>query len=323
VHEPATNSTLQQRKAALCLILATVFWGCSFTWTKVIVDVINHRLSLPDSSPAGPAILTGVRFTLGAILWFAIFPASRRGWNARSVRDGVVLGILMAAGMLMQTTGLAQTSVAASAFLTSLTVLFVPLISILVHLKLPSPILSIGVLLATCGVYLLLRQPGSSLFSGFGMGELLGLLCAIVFSIHIMGINALLNRDNIFRVSGLMLLVVGLISLAACPFVAPRLDLGFLLEKGVPIRMAALLLICTIGAFGLQFYFQPLLNPTRAALLYLFEPVFAAVFAYFAIGERLAAVQLGGAALIIVANALVELLAAWGKKEETQKVALP
>jgi drug/metabolite transporter (DMT)-like permease len=235
------------------------------------------------------------------------------------VWHGVILGALMGGGMLLQTAGLGLTSVAVSSFLTSLTVLFVPLIGILIHLKLPSPILTTGVLLATAGIWLLTGATST----GFGIGEVLGLSCAIVFSFQIMAINAFTTPANTHRITTTMLLTSGVIGLVATPVFSPRLDIGFVLDQTAWPRMLLLIFVCTIGAFGLQMTFQPRVNPTRAALLYLFEPIFAAGWAYLEMREKLSWTQFSGAALIIVANALVELLSAWGKKEETQKVALP
>ena len=70
-----------------------------------------------------------------------------------------------------------------------------------------------------------------------------------------------------------------------------------------------LAVISTMVAYGLMFHFQPRLDPTRAALLYLAEPIFAALFAYVTVGRRLSPIALGGAVLLLTANALVELLA--------------
>jgi drug/metabolite transporter (DMT)-like permease len=65
----------------------------------------------------------------------------------------------------------------------------------------------------------------------------------------------------------------------------------------------------TMTAFGLMFYFQPKLDPTHAALIYLAEPVFAALYAYVAVGRALSIIALLGAGLILAANVLVEVLA--------------
>ncbi|HYO09527.1 MAG TPA: EamA family transporter, partial [Tepidisphaeraceae bacterium] len=66
--------------------------------------------------------------------------------------------------------------------------------------------------------------------------------------------------------------------------------------------------LASMGAFGLQFRFQPRIDPTRAALLYLVEPIFALAYAGIVSGRRLSAVGMLGAAMILVANVLAEVL---------------
>ena len=66
----------------------------------------------------------------------------------------------------------------------------------------------------------------------------------------------------------------------------------------------------TVGAFTLLNFFQPRLDATRAALIYLMEPIVAAAYAYVAIGRALHPVALVGAGLILAANVVVEVLSA-------------
>jgi drug/metabolite transporter (DMT)-like permease len=82
-----------------------------------------------------------------------------------------------------------------------------------------------------------------------------------------------------------------------------------------------LIVVSTMVPFGLMFYFQPKLDPTRAALLYLAEPIFAALYAYAAVGRGLSAGALLGASLILAANALVEIMA-WHQKRRARRAML-
>jgi drug/metabolite transporter (DMT)-like permease len=70
----------------------------------------------------------------------------------------------------------------------------------------------------------------------------------------------------------------------------------------------------TIGSFGLLNFFQPRVDPTRAALIYLVEPIFASAYAYFATGRGLTSIAMLGAALILAANLFVELREAREKR---------
>ena len=60
----------------------------------------------------------------------------------------------------------------------------------------------------------------------------------------------------------------------------------------------------TLGAFGLMFCFQPKISANQAALIYLLEPVFAALFAFWAVGRGMGTAAMAGAGLILTANLL-------------------
>ncbi|CAN5409754.1 DMT family transporter [soil metagenome] len=307
---PATPA--QQRTATGMLILATVCWGCSFTWAKFIGDFANTRLGLAEHDPAGPVLMLGWRFTLAAVAWFLAFPQSRRGWTKLSFQRGVMLGVLMAIGMALQMLGLDRTAPAVSAFLTALTVLFVPLISLARFFRSPSLVMWIGVGLATVGIWMMTGATPT----GFGLGELLGVGCAIAFSVYLLAVNAIVPRDNPFRMTGLSMLVAGLLCFAVAfgliAHAGGRMDWGFVLAA--PAWPRLLLLVCfpTVAAFGILTHFQPRIDATRASLLYLFEPVFAAIYDYIENGRMLIPIALAGATLIIVANVLVEV---WSRRK--------
>jgi len=78
--------------------------------------------------------------------------------------------------------------------------------------------------------------------------------------------------------------------------------------RDVWLHLALLIPLPTLGAFGLMMYFQPRVDPSRAALIYLIEPVFAAGYAWISIGRKLGLIEILGAGLILAANVLVEFL---------------
>jgi drug/metabolite transporter (DMT)-like permease len=89
----------------------------------------------------------------------------------------------------------------------------------------------------------------------------------------------------------------------------PAVQWRLAMSSAVWLDVLLLASISTMVAYGLMFHFQPRLDPTRAALLYLAEPIFAALFAYVTVGRHLSPIALCGAALLLTANVLVELLA--------------
>ena len=175
-----TSTTLRQEqrqatRASLALLLATLAWGCSFTWAKAGGEGINETAGLPPGSLLGPLVLLAWRFTLAGLLWLCLFPAARRGWTWRSLGHSGLLGGLLWLGQTLQMLGLDRTSEAVNAFLTSLTVVFVPLIMLCVLRRPPAASMWTAVVLAIFGVWLMTGATPT----GFGVGELLGLaMCA-------------------------------------------------------------------------------------------------------------------------------------------------
>jgi drug/metabolite transporter (DMT)-like permease len=171
----------------------------------------------------------------------------------------------------------------------------------------------IGVITAGIGIYLMTGPTPA----GFGRGEVLGLGAAILFTFYILAVNALMPQDDPMRLTAGQFFVAGFISLGACLFVqggerimlSPRVA-TLVFSPDVFINLALLVVIPTLGAYGLLNYFQPRVDATRAALIYMVEPIFASAFAWYMTGRGLEKTGLVGAALILLANLVVELLAA-------------
>ena len=301
-----------QRIAAIMLLIATLCWGCGFTWAKAGGETINRRSGAGDVAPLGPILLLGARFTVAGILWLIIFPAARRGWSLRSCWRAFLIGLFLAGGSIAQHLGLDQTSEAVCAFLTSLTIVFVPLLSTLALRRSPPWRIWFSVVIATAGVWLM---TGAAPGGGFGLGEWLGLITAIVFSIYVLIVNDVVPRDDPFRLAAGQFLVTGLLSFAAVPFVHGGVEamqpeeLAHLFEvRDVWLNWALLVVFPTLIAYGILTIYQPRLDATRAALIYLMEPLFAALYAYATVRRGLAPIQLIGAATILIANLMVELM---------------
>jgi drug/metabolite transporter (DMT)-like permease len=321
-HAPAASANYQ-RNAALALALATVFWGCGFTWAKMGGAAIQDAAGLPRQSAFGPVFLLGWRFTAGGVVWLSLFPAARRGWTWLGAARALGIGILLAMGLILQHIGLDRTTEAVSAFLTSLTILFVPLLMTFALGKPPPALLWLGVVIATAGVWLMTGfKPG-----GFGIGELLGLSCALGFSIYILAVNAASVHETPWRLTGGQFLVVGAACFITCAFLpggirnmAPHAATHILAQPRVWTNVSLMVMFPTLAAFGILNHFQPRIDPTRAALIYLIEPVVAAIYAMIAVGHFPDGPAAAGAGLILIANVLVELLSSRAARAENPVV---
>jgi len=289
------------------LLVGTVFWGFGYAWSKEGADGINRAAGADLHSLLGPMLVLMLRFGLGGIIWMIIFPAARTGWTWAHFRSAVILGFLLALQMTSQVLGLLFTGASIAAFLTSLTVLFVPLILTLALRKPPGLGTWIGVLLATLGVWLMTGASGGH----FGIGELLGLGSALGCSVYLLTVNHLVPRAGVDRMAAGQFLVCGILcAIVLLPLRNQLPTMRALLHETAAIRDIALLtLLPTLLAYGLLSHFQPRVDPTRAAILYLAEPIFAALYARATLGETMTSRQISGAALILVANGVVEVVA--------------
>jgi drug/metabolite transporter (DMT)-like permease len=294
--------------AALWLIVATALWGAGFSWGKVAQDTIN-RAGPGAGSAVGPIFTLAARFLLAGVIWMVVVARARRGWTFDSLKRALLLGALLAGGIVLQHLALDRTSEAVTAFLTTLSIVFVPMFSAMILRRPPTWVLCVGGAIALLGMW---RMTGGSP-RGFGLGELLGVACALVFSLHLLAVNELVPKDDPLRLLGGQFLFIGLLCLITLPFLngglemlRPQRAIEMLTLPKVWPGLLALTLLSGIAAFGLMMVFQPRLDPTRAALIYLFEPVWAGVYAWVFAGSMMTPAELQGAALLLAANVFVE-----------------
>lgn len=243
---------------------------------------------------AGPVPFIAVRFGIGALV-LAPFAARRRSPTPGSTRAGVLAGLALTVGYVLQTTGLQYTESSVSAFITYLLLVFVPIMSAVVLRRVPSPTMLAGIVLAIGGLVLL---TGGGV--GFGRGEWLTLGCAVSFAAHIVLLSEFAPRFDVTRLNFIQVAVV------AGALAGPGLVLGGY-RFPASVWLAALYtgVAVTAGAFALQVWGQRLLGATRTALILTLEPVFAAALGYAA-GERLGLAGTLGAVLILAGILLAE-----------------
>lgn len=285
-HEPAPPGP-RRFAAELALVGAAAAFGTTFV---VVQDAVGDVAPLP---------FLGVRFLIGglALAPIAVRRQRRRGDDPRPLlRAGLVAGLVLAASYAFQTVGLQYTTTSASAFLTYLLVVFVPVLAALVLRRPPTATAVAAVVVASVGVYFL---TGASV--GLGRGELLTIACALGFAVHVIQLADYAPRFDLVQLNAVQIGVVGLVCLPIGAVAG-----GYRLTSAALAAAGYTGLVASAGAFGLQLYGQRHLDPTRAALILLLEPVFAAVIGY-ARGERLGAAGVVGAALILIAIVLSEM----------------
>jgi drug/metabolite transporter (DMT)-like permease len=296
-------------RAILALLLVTVIWGGTFVWMKQSLAAVDLHLG-PGHAGVGIALFMTLRFGIGALLVFLFVPAARRGLSRAAWTGGSWIGIVLLGGFVLQMVGLVEISPAVSAFLTSLYVLFTAIATSSLERRGPSLALFTGVVLATCGAGFIRGRPELS----FNSGELATVAGAVCFAMHILATDRVTKRVHPMPVTLTSFLFVaagGLVQLAfamrgpGSPSLGDLAKLTMSRDFAVPLLLSSVL--ATVIALGLMNHFQRRLDPVRAAILYAFEPIWAAIFGIACGTDALTTYLWLGGALLLAGNLVAEL----------------
>jgi drug/metabolite transporter (DMT)-like permease len=308
-----TDSARNRRVATIALLGVCVFWGATFTWMKTGLEGLRHVLPGAGMVAIGAFFLL-VRFALAALLMPVLVPASVRRLGRPAWAWGFWLSLPFAAGFLLQIVGLTQHDLppSQSAFLTSLFVVATPVLGALVTRRLPPRGVMLGVPLALCGAAFIQGPPEG----GLSLGAWLTIGCAVVFGVHILVTDVATKRADPMAVT-LTMLVFSTVWMALALVVAPGglalLDARELGAAFANTDFVYTVVLCavlaTVVAVSVLNRWQKELHPSRAAIIYTAEPVFATLIS-FALSdrERVSFWLFFGAAMILAANLAAELI---------------
>jgi drug/metabolite transporter (DMT)-like permease len=187
----------------------------------------------------------------------------------------------------------------------------VPLLSSLVYRKRPSLVEIAGVLTATVGMGLMTLR---DVHLQVNPGDALTVLCAVAFAGHIVTLGYFSSWAIRQGLGFEALAVWQILTAAALGWVSfSWLDTPhWHMSNGLLIALAITGLFATALAFTVQAWAQRHTTPTRTALIYALEPVFAWAFSWLLTGELLTRRATMGAILILTGILLVEM-----KRSET------
>ena len=215
------------------------------------------------------------------IAFVALLPFSSTARNALTSKEdwkgGLILGGLMLAGFVLQMIGIESVSPSVSAFLTSLYVVFTAILSVKISDRKPTRMMIVGVALATLGAGFIDGPPHIV----WGTGELLTVACAFFFALHIIYTDRITKKLNPIAVTStsFAVLVVGAGTIA---IFSSRDIMVFesAWQDGVIIPLLCLGLFGSLACILMLNVFQKHLNPTHAAIIYSFEPVWATLYGW-------------------------------------------
>jgi drug/metabolite transporter (DMT)-like permease len=298
------SSETRSLRADAVLVGVTFVWGTSFV-------VVKNAFA---GSP--PLQFLFWRFLIAAAILAPL--AIRRARTAGLVRDGLIVGALLAGGMSLQVLGVPSTTASKAAFLTGLSVVLTPFAAYLRSRKLPSAENAVGVALAGAG-FILLTYPAEG--AHFNRGDALVFGCGVVFAFYIVELGERSSRHDAMWLTLLQLGTVAIV--AGLGSVLLRAPVFAGLAEGAaehrPVLWQGTFLwsvlylgsVGTVGTFFGQTWAQARMSATHAAILFALEPVFAAILAAWALGDRLGERGIAGALLVLVGIVVSETRLKW------------
>ncbi len=272
----------KRKQAELSILIVALIWGTSFVIVKSVLTSIS------------PFTFLGVRFILAFITLLLFSYNNIRFIRPSTVYYGCLLGLFLVIGYVCQTIGLKYTSATNAGFITSLSVVLVPVIHGLIGGPLPNIKTILCLLTALAGSALLLFH---SSIQAFNYGDLLILLCSFGFALHLVFVGIYSHLHNTIAITGIQLLFVGIVCLI---FALLFESWPHYFSYTTILSILATSFLATSLAFLTQNMLQRYSTPTRFAIILTTEPVFAAIAAYIWLQEKLSLSGYIGAGLILV-----------------------
>lgn len=285
-------------RGSLLLIFATVIWGSAFVSQSIGMDHI------------GPFTFQAVRCAMAVIALLPVTAVADRfktdgksfwsRWADKKLwKAGILCGIPLFLACNLQQVGLVDVDAGKSGFLTAMYIVIVPVIGIFLRKK-ATIMVPISVGLAVVGLYFLSCMGAT----GFQLGDLLLIGCALMFAIQITLVDQLAQNMDGLRLNTIQALVCAVLSSLVMAFTETPTLAGI---------TACTIPLIHVGVFsmGIGYYLQIVgqqsLDSTPATLIMSLESVFAALFGVIFLKESMTGWEIFGSALIFAAVILSQL----------------
>ena len=295
-------------KADITLLLVSIIWGSAFVAQRVAGQMGSVYL------------FNGARYLLAAlvVLPFAVFgsrtSSPRYKISGEQYKWMIIVGLVLFCGSAVQQAGLLYTTAGNAGFITSLYVVFVPIVLLLFWQEKVHWISIVAVGLAGMGAFFLSTGGKFEL----RVGDVIEFVGALFWTLHVIMLGKYASKFEAISFSVGQLIVCGLFNLGV----------GIFVERSMPMNLPLLGAIAYTAFFSLglcytlQVWAQRHTPPADAALILSLESVFAVICGWFLLDEKLLPLQLFGCALIFIA-VLLSQFKEWnqrGKMDSTHLV---
>ena len=287
----------------IALLFNTIIWGGTFALIKNAFTDIS------------PLLFLGLRFSIAALIFLPFVYASLKKTNKQTLIAGSVLGFFYFTGFASQTLGLNLTTATKSGFITGTFVVFIPILQLIIEKRKPKWVNILSVFLVLIGLIMLSSKGENAidfmkqLGSDFNLGDLLTLLCALLFAFQVVYVDVFTKKYEYLPMVFVQLLITGIggFILSFVFSISTLETVKFTFNTTVVTAVLYTAIFASIIATVIQLKFQKFVSPTKAGIIFSIEPIFAAVFAYFLLSEKISNFGLIGCVLIFIGLIVSEI----------------
>jgi drug/metabolite transporter (DMT)-like permease len=275
----------------LLLCITALVWGGGFIGVQKSLETLS------------PFYMIGIRFAIASIMLIVVFWKKLKSITKQDWISGMVVGTLLFLGFTFQTIGAMYLSVGKLAFLTALNVIMVPFLVFIIYKERIKSYNIMAGLIAIVGFSFLnlTKDMGFSL----GIGEVLGILCALVFAGHITSLGHFSKKGDIIILAITQMIVCCVLAFVFA-FIFEKPPTEITVQMAVPVVYLGV--FSTFIAFLFQTIGQKYTSSSRAAIILCMESVFGIVFSVILLDDRVTINVIIGSVLIFSSVILSEYM---------------
>ncbi|MGE8205710.1 DMT family transporter [Heyndrickxia sp. NPDC080065] len=271
---------MTQKQANFLLATVSMGWGISYLFMKICVDTIS------------PLTIIGLRFGIAFIVMIVIFYKKIIHVDVKLLKYSAIVGALLCTIFFALLHGVKNTNASSAGFLTSTTVILVPILQTFITRKWPSKKIILGVTIVSFGLALLTIEDDFT----FAFGSIYCLIAAFLYAIHILVTNYFIREVDSLQLGIFQLGFAALFATIGSVIY----ETSVLPQNGIQwFAILGLALICSAYGFVMQPIAQKYTTPESTGFLFSLEPIFSAIFAYIFLHENMGVKGYFGALIIL------------------------
>lgn len=267
--------------ADLALVLVAIIWGSGFVVTKGALDLVT------------PFYLTFYRFSIATVLLGILSYKKLLKASKKDIKAGIIIGIFLFGGFAFQTVGLQYTEAGKQAFITATYVVMVPFIYWGISKEKPNKIEVLAAFLCLIGIGILSLEKNV----GLGYGEVLTLICAVMFALHVSFTGIFAEKSDPYVISVLQLGTTAVLSFFSALLFEGR-SIG--IQAGALIPILYLAVFSSMLAFLIQTIAQRYTSSTHTAIILSSEALFGSILGVLILNEPLTVKFIMGSLIILI-----------------------